>query len=1730
MDGKSLRVNLIANTSQFKSAMTESSRQISLLNSEFKKAANETDQYGNKLDATSAKKKQLNGVIQQYQARVKAITNEQKHWTNELKKGNITETEHVQKQQELARRLNNTEAEMKRYEGQLKRINAEGKATARTYADFDKQFRQVGNTMRDVGAQVGITSGVGFVAMKRVLSDVVNEAKDFHAQMSEVKAISGATGTEIEKLTQQSKDLGKATKYTAEEAALSQANLARAGFNTNEIMGAMPGLLDLAASSNLELGTSADITANIIRTFGFEASKAGKVADVLAKGAATANIDVQGLGGSMKTAGPIAKSLGISFESVAAATGLMADAGLAGEEAGRMLRQGMLRLAKPTGEAAKIINKMGVEVFDADGNMKSLDKVVGELQKGMKGYTGQQKAAALATLFGSESTAGWTVLLDQGADVLADYTKQLESSEGAAKEMADVMQDNAQGSIVRMQSALSGLKIELGEKLLPTLAKGADFIGDLANKMSEWDEETISTIAQTALLATGVLGVTTVVSGLVAGLGAFMMVAGPVGLAIAGGTLLLGGLAAAIYTNQQKTENLRKEQEIAANEAIRYGEGLSEGTKQGIKGYVDLYEGAKVKMLELKSMSGQEASATSAQIVKAFSEMADAVIAELEVQKEKLSLAINEVYAVAGEAGVNAAQELSQKVLEAFDADIAEYKNALDVIKQVQQEFSGDVSKLPDDLRVAYQEALKVMGDGAREFAQTQEELSIIQQNIVDRQGGILFDEVQSYTKRINETYANSINSALDWSAEKTAIFEQGLAQGKISQDEFNSLMASTEATTAQMIAESVRAQEESLMALAENLDARGKLIDLATGEEFARLQQGQLNRHGIMLTQEESELEYYERWREHNKKFVEDTVNFSEAALIQQKETLIAALQELGMTREAAVAEAEKLMADTLAELGKGDDEARESGKKKGDAHKEGLESTKPENEQAGEQVAGSVLEYMEKFKDESGQAGKDKGEAHKAGLDSTKGANEQSAQSISDGANQNLNTNEDGANNAGKNKGDAHKTGLDSTKGANEKSSDALSLSVTENLGKTTDGDGGVKAGSMFNQGILSYQGKVNITGKNVAESGKKGLASVKTTQTGTDFVTGFSRAISAGSGVGGSVWTAAKNLGSMALRALKRSIDSHSPSEETKKEGKNFADGFGIAIDDGTKNVTKSAMQLGTSAVTNLATGISNKRQNALKEVTRLIKDIRAEVSGANEIEQAELKKNNEEIKKIEKRASEDVYLVRKKATQAKRKLTEAETIRIRRIEEDAAKKIQNLQKKNNKIEIDITKRQHTEMLKMSEDYVQQKKSNGEMTLVDEIYFWNAMYGAAEKGSDLYNMAMDKHQSAVKQMRSEMEKTNEDYARRINEIDKKLVEDTKRLNDEYNQAYQSRFNELQNFNGLLKGFVENEEVTGQELIRNLESQVMALGQFNAVIDDLGKRISNQDLVDELKALGPSALGELKALSDLSTKELDHYVKMYENRFKLAKDQAEKELKPMKDDVAKQIKEMNNKAQKEHDKVKKECQAQNNKIVNNTGKEFDSMRQVGIDAIKGLEDGMLSMESSLAGVVRRVSDTIKNTIRSDLEINSPSKYMNREVGKQVPAGVSVGIEKNIAMVKKSMNKMSEAFKLKVDDYKVDFGKVAYAVDNNKQAFKVEHEINNGGLENKISNLTDEMKSLTSLFKQMLQLQAQQPKGINPAPVLLDGREVGEIIFNTVSELQHSDISISALTRGVKL
>lgn len=1177
--------------------MSETSNQMKLINSEFKSAAAETDQYGNRLDATGAKKKQLSGVIQQYQTRIKAITNEQKHWTSELEKGNITEEQHAQKQQELARRLNNTEAEMKRYEGQLKKLNAEGKATRKTYAEFDKQFRDVGRTMQQTGMKVGLVAGGMFASMVKPMKDAVNVTKEFDTEMSKVQALTGATADEFGQMKDMAKDLGATTSFTASQAASAISFLGMAGFETNEILDATPGLLNLAASAQMDLGRAADIASNIISGFNMEANQAGKVSDVLARASSNANTNVEQMGDAMATVAPIASTLGMSLEDMASGTMIMSDAGMQGQKAGRMLRQGLLRLAKPTGAAEKLIKKLGVNVFDADGNMKSLDKVVGELEGGLKGMSSKAQTAALATLFGSESTAGWSALLAAGSDTLKDYTADLENSEGAAETMAKTMRDNLQGSITQLQSGIEGLQIKLGEKLMPTVRGAADYLTDLVGKFNEMDDATVETIAQTALMVTAVLGVTTVVAGLATGIGALMMFAGPLGLALVGTTALLGALGIGLYASKKHTENLAKEQRRAKQDALNYGENLSEGTKQGVKGYTDLYENAKIKMVQLRTMSGDEATKTVKEIQEAFSQMADVVIAELEVQRDELTRVINEIYGTVGDAGKATAEVVTDQVLELFDKDIAEYKNARDTVNSIIEEYGSNWNDYPPKIKRAYDEAYGIMDQGAKVFAGTQKEMAAIQQRIVDQGGAIQNEQASKFAQQIKVTYEESLNAMTEFFADRVEILDKGLAQDKISHEEHDRLMQGLQSQTTSMYEDANKQRDEALKSLIGHVDKRGELLDLETGKVLEREKIYEKVDSAYGYRQEsrlETDEEYFERWQklqDDNLKSSSDLTKKTSQVYKKQQEEF---LQSIGYTVEESVILSKQLRDGMAEELEKGNEQAQQAGQNKGNYHMQGLDGTTEGNTKTAEEMIDRVTEELSKGDDESYDHGYDKGQHHIRGLDHTVEGNKKAARTFSNATDEGLGEGKDKAEKHGKDKGDAHRKGLESTKKENENTGHELRHAVTDSLSRTTDGGGGNKAGGLFNTGLGSWKERVKNSGTAVANSGKAGLASVGTSSVGADFVSGFSNSIKSRTGVGSTIWGVAGALGRSALSGLKSAIKSASPSKLTGEEGINFTDGFTLAIDKGKKDSVRAASLVGKESLAALNDEVTGFKQ--------------------------------------------------------------------------------------------------------------------------------------------------------------------------------------------------------------------------------------------------------------------------------------------------------------------------------------------------------------------------------------------------------------------------------------------------------------------------------------------------------------------------------------------------------
>lgn len=300
--------------------------------------------------------------------------------------------------------------------------------------------------------------------------------------MSRVKTISGATGSSFDELRQQAIDLGAKTAFSAKESAAGMENLASAGFDSKEIMKAMPGLLDLAAVSGGDVALASENAATALRGFNIDAGQSGHVADVFARAAADTNAEVGDMGEAMKYIAPVASSMGMSLEETAAAIGIMSDAGIKGSQAGTSLRGALSRLAKPTDEMQAKMDELGLSFYDSEGKMKPLKDQIGMLKDAFKGLTPEQQQNALVTLYGQESLSGMMALIDKGPDKLGKLTESLKNSDGAADKMAKTMQDNMNSSLEQMMGALESAAIVVQKVLAPAVRKVADAVSGLVDK------------------------------------------------------------------------------------------------------------------------------------------------------------------------------------------------------------------------------------------------------------------------------------------------------------------------------------------------------------------------------------------------------------------------------------------------------------------------------------------------------------------------------------------------------------------------------------------------------------------------------------------------------------------------------------------------------------------------------------------------------------------------------------------------------------------------------------------------------------------------------------------------------------------------------------------------------------------------------------------------------------------------------------------------------------------------------------------------------------------------------------------------------------------------------------------------------------------------------------------------------------------------------------------------
>lgn len=325
---------------------------------------------------------------------------------------------------------------------------------------------------------------------------------DFDAGMSEVKAISGATGTEFKQLETKAIQMGAKTKYSATEAASAIKYMAMAGWDTNDMLSGISGVMNLAAASGEDLATTSDIVTDALTAFGLSAKDSSHFADILAQASSRSNTNVGLMGETFKYVAPVAGALGYSAEDCAVAIGLMANSGIKASQAGTALRSLFTRLAKPTDTVAAAMEKYNITLTDANGNMKPLSTLMSEMRDRFSGLSEAQKANLAATLAGQEGMSGLLAIVNSSDADFKNLTDSINNADGASERMAKTMQDNLKGSFTIFKSTVESAAISIGKKLTPEVRKFADTGTSLVKKFNDMSDAEKTNVVNIGKMAT----------------------------------------------------------------------------------------------------------------------------------------------------------------------------------------------------------------------------------------------------------------------------------------------------------------------------------------------------------------------------------------------------------------------------------------------------------------------------------------------------------------------------------------------------------------------------------------------------------------------------------------------------------------------------------------------------------------------------------------------------------------------------------------------------------------------------------------------------------------------------------------------------------------------------------------------------------------------------------------------------------------------------------------------------------------------------------------------------------------------------------------------------------------------------------------------------------------------------------------------------------------------------
>lgn len=427
--------------------------------------------------------KLLKDAIAATSEKLEALKKAQEQAKAQLESGDLGQD----KYDALQREIIETEQELKHLQEQA----IESNATLAKIEEVGGKLETVGNKMTRVGQKLlPVTAGITALG-----TAAVKTTADFDSSMSQVQATMGITKDAMSDLNGESvntmdalrdlaKQMGSETAFSASECADAMNYLALAGYDTQEIYDTLPIVLNLAAAGGIDLASASDMVTDAMSALGMETSEADTMVDQMAKTASSTNTSVAQLGEGILTIGATARTVKGGTAELNTALGILANNGIKGAEGGTHLRNVILSLQNPTDKAASQMEALGVSVYDSEGNMRSLNDILGDLNTSMEGMTAQEKANIISQIFNKTDLSAVNALLANTGETWDDLQQSIIDSGGAAQQMADTQLDNLSGQLTLLKSALEGLAISFGEILMPIVRSAVEKIQAFVDKLN----------------------------------------------------------------------------------------------------------------------------------------------------------------------------------------------------------------------------------------------------------------------------------------------------------------------------------------------------------------------------------------------------------------------------------------------------------------------------------------------------------------------------------------------------------------------------------------------------------------------------------------------------------------------------------------------------------------------------------------------------------------------------------------------------------------------------------------------------------------------------------------------------------------------------------------------------------------------------------------------------------------------------------------------------------------------------------------------------------------------------------------------------------------------------------------------------------------------------------------------------------------------------------------------